>query len=67
MLAGVIGGLLAQGMEPVAAALWGVYFHAVTGTVVSKEVGEDGAMATDFIDRLPAVQRDLRQATAGDT
>jgi len=63
-LAGIIGGLLAQGMEPTAAAIWGVYFHAVTGETVSKEVGEDGAMATDFIDRLPTIQRRLRQATS---
>jgi NAD(P)H-hydrate repair Nnr-like enzyme with NAD(P)H-hydrate dehydratase domain len=62
-LAGIIGGLLAQGMEPTAAAVWGVYFHAVTGEAISKEVGEDGAMATDFIDRLPTIQRRLRQAT----
>lgn len=60
-LAGIIGGLLAQGMEPTAATVWGVYFHAVTGETVSKEVGEDGAMATDFIDRLPAIQRRLRR------
>ena len=63
-LAGIIGGLLAQGMKPVAAAVWGVYFHAMAGEVVSKEVGEDGAMATDFIERLPGIQRDLRQATS---
>jgi len=37
--------------------VWGVYFHAVTGEIVSKEVGEDGAMATDFIDRLPTIQQ----------
>ena len=51
-------------MEPVAAAVWGVYVHAMAGEVVSKEVGEDGAMATDFIERLPGIQRDLRKATS---
>lgn len=63
-LAGIIGGLLAQGMEPSAATVWGIYFHAVTGETVSKEVGEDGAMASDFIDRLPTIQRRLRQQTS---
>jgi NAD(P)H-hydrate repair Nnr-like enzyme with NAD(P)H-hydrate dehydratase domain len=53
-------------MEPTAAAVWGVYFHAVTGETVSKEVGEDGAMASDFIDRLPAIQRRLRHATSNE-
>jgi NAD(P)H-hydrate repair Nnr-like enzyme with NAD(P)H-hydrate dehydratase domain len=51
-------------MEPTAAAVWGVYFHAVTGETVSKEVGEDGAVASDFIDRLPTIQRRLRQVTS---
>jgi hypothetical protein len=37
--------------------VWGVYFHAVTGEIVSKEVGKDGAMATDFIDHLPTIQQ----------
>ncbi len=62
-MAGIIGGLLAQGMEPAAAAVWGVYFHAITGEAISKEVGEDRSMASDFIERLPAIQRRLRQAT----
>ncbi len=51
-------------MEPTAAVVWGVYFHAVTGETVSKEVGEDGAVASDFIDRLPTIQRRLRQVTS---
>ncbi|UJR29037.1 hypothetical protein I4U23_010252 [Adineta vaga] len=62
-LAGIIGGLLAQSIEPYTAAVWGVYFHAIAGETVSKEVGEDGAMASDLIDRLPAIQRRLRQET----
>ncbi|CAF1050749.1 unnamed protein product [Adineta ricciae] len=62
-LAGIIGGLLAQGIEAHTAAIWGVYFHAIAGEIVSKEVGEDGAMASDFINRLPAIQQRLRQET----
>ncbi|CAF1412372.1 unnamed protein product [Adineta ricciae] len=62
-LAGIIGGLLAQGIEAHIAAIWGVYFHAIAGEIVSKEVGEDGAMASDFINRLPAIQQRLRQET----
>ena len=60
-LAGIIGGLLAQGIEAHTAAIWGVYFHAIAGEIVSKEVGEDGAIASDFINRLPAIQQRLRQ------
>lgn len=38
-------------------------FHAVTGETVSEKVGEDGAIATDFIDRLPGIQTRLREET----
>ena len=31
VLAGVIGGLLARGAEPIAAAVWGVHLHALAG------------------------------------
>jgi hypothetical protein len=48
-------------MEPTAAVVWNVYFHAVTGEAASKEVGEDGAVASDFID-----QRRLRQAKSNE-
>ncbi len=35
----------------------GCLLHAVTSEIVSKEVDEDGAMATDFIDHLPTIQQ----------
>lgn len=62
ILAGVIGGLLAQGMNPTAAAVWGVYFHAMVGETIAKEVGKDGSMASDFLEYLPRLQRELRQS-----
>lgn len=61
-LAGIIGGLVAQGMDATAAAVWGVYFHAMTGEDIAKEQGKDGALASDFIERLPRLQRELRRA-----
>ena len=45
--------------------MWGVYFHAVVGEIVANEVGEDEAMASDFIERLPALQRRLRKEING--
>jgi len=63
-LSGIIGSLLAQGMDATAATLWGVYLHALAGEAIEQDMGEDGALAGDFIDRLPWVIRYLRKHTA---
>jgi hydroxyethylthiazole kinase-like uncharacterized protein yjeF len=62
-LAGIIGGLLAQGLEPARAAIWGVYLHARAGEAVAEELGEDGLLASDWVERLPNVLRTLRLRT----
>lgn len=64
-LAGIIGSLLAQGMEPTAAAVWGVYLHALAGEAAADELGEDGLLASDWVERLPTVIRAMRLKTAG--
>jgi hydroxyethylthiazole kinase-like uncharacterized protein yjeF len=64
-LAGMIGGLLAQGLEPAHAAIWGVYLHARAGEAAAKDLGEDGLLASDWVERLPKVLRTLRLRTAG--
>lgn len=63
-LAGVIGGLLAQGLDATAAAVWGVHLHGLAGEAAGADLGDDGVLASDFVDRLPRVIRDLRRATA---
>jgi NAD(P)H-hydrate epimerase len=62
VLAGVIGSMLAQGLEPRDAAVAGVSIHAEAGQVVQAERGRAGALASDVIDALPAAQERLRQA-----
>jgi NAD(P)H-hydrate repair Nnr-like enzyme with NAD(P)H-hydrate dehydratase domain len=59
-LAGAIGGLLAQGLDATAAAVWGVHLHALCGERAGREIGLDGVLARDLLDRLPLVLRDLR-------
>ncbi len=59
-LAGIAGSLLAQGLDTAAAALWAVYLHALAGEDVARDLGEDGPLASDFIDRLPTLLRSLR-------
>ncbi len=60
VLAGAIGGLLAQGLTPEAAAAWGVRLHARAGRLAADAVGEDGVLARDLLERLPAAQREAR-------
>jgi NAD(P)H-hydrate epimerase len=48
VLTGVIAGLLAQGLNPVAAARLGVCVHAAAGDEAAK-AGERGMLATDLM------------------
>jgi hydroxyethylthiazole kinase-like uncharacterized protein yjeF len=63
VLAGCIGGFLAQGLSAHQAAVWGVHLHALAGEAAAKDNGEDGLMARDFIERLPGIQKYLRRST----
>jgi NAD(P)H-hydrate epimerase len=54
VLTGVIGSLLAQGMEPVAAACAGVFIHGAAGEAVGARLGS-GVTAGDLPDAIAAV------------
>jgi NAD(P)H-hydrate epimerase len=60
VLAGVIAGLLAQGLERFAAAACGVYLHGAAGERVRESVGDAGAVAGDLLPELPAVIKALK-------
>ena len=49
VLSGIIGGLLAQGMTPYAAAQTGVVLHAYAADRLASELGQRGLLATDII------------------
>jgi NAD(P)H-hydrate epimerase len=53
VLGGVIGALLAKGLEPFAAACAGVRRHAAAGRVAADRVGAGGVIASDVIAALP--------------
>jgi hydroxyethylthiazole kinase-like uncharacterized protein yjeF len=61
VLAGIIGGLLAQGLEPYAAAVTGVYVHAEAGRRVGASLGDSGLLASDLLLEIPRVMQMLRQ------
>jgi NAD(P)H-hydrate epimerase len=52
VLTGTIGGLLARGVEPFAAAWAGAYLHGLAGLAAAGRAG-DGTVAVDVADRLP--------------
>jgi NAD(P)H-hydrate epimerase len=60
VLAGVIAGLLAQGLSHFDAAVLGVYLHAGAGTLVRDELGDTGALASDLLLRLPRVIKQIK-------
>lgn len=55
MLAGMIGALLAQGMDPRWAAVCGVYLHGLCGDVTARDLSQMAMLPTDMIERLPDV------------
>ena len=56
VLAGIIGGLLARGADPLQAALWGVYVHAHAGERLVKRNGI-GFLAREIAAEVPAILR----------
>ncbi len=50
VLSGMIGGLLAQGYEPLHAALLGVYMHGLAGDVAAEARSMDSIIARDIIE-----------------
>ena len=53
VLTGIVGALLARGLEPGAAVQTGVYLHGAAGDVAAGRVGEEALIASDVIAALP--------------
>lgn len=54
VLAGMIGGLIGQGLPIKEAVTAGVYLHGLAGDLAAKEKGEYGMIATDLVEKIPA-------------
>ena len=59
VLSGIITSLLAQGYLPIDAAIVGVYIHGATGDFAAKNKSLTGMIASDIIENLDLVFREL--------
>jgi hydroxyethylthiazole kinase-like uncharacterized protein yjeF len=53
VLAGIVGGLLARGAEPLNALLWSVWLHGEAGAKLAEKVGPIGFLAREIADEVP--------------
>jgi NAD(P)H-hydrate repair Nnr-like enzyme with NAD(P)H-hydrate dehydratase domain len=53
VLAGVVGGLIARGAEPVTALLWAVWLHGEAGTALARKMGDIGFLARELPAEIP--------------
>lgn len=59
MLTGIIGSLLAQGVEPADAAKAGVLIHALSGDAAEQRMGGRAMTAGDIVSFLPDILSSL--------
>lgn len=62
VLAGLIGGLLAQGLAPERAAVLGAYLHGLAGDLAAENKTEYCMLAGDILDTLPEAYKKLMEA-----
>ncbi len=61
VLAGIIAGLVAQGMEPFEAAACGVFIHGLAAEELGEEMGDRGLLASDLLPAIPRAIRTVRE------
>lgn len=59
VLTGIIAALIAQGYKPLDGARLGAFIHGLAGDLTAKEKGEVGILASDIIEKIPFVLREL--------
>ncbi|GJM14691.1 MAG: bifunctional NAD(P)H-hydrate repair enzyme [Thermodesulfobacteriota bacterium] len=59
VLTGIIGGLLAQQIEPADACTLGVFAHGLAGDLAAEQSGEAGIIASDVANKLPNAIRKI--------
>src|SRR5207248_3636641 len=64
VLAGLIAGLLAQGLSAYEAAVTGVHLHGLAGLQLEAEVGSAGVLASEILPVIPRLMERLRTGSA---
>ena len=59
VLAGLIASLAAQGMDPVGAAVCGVYLHGLSGDLAAESTSRQALLASDLVAGIGAAYRKL--------
>ena len=62
-LAGMLGGLISQGLDPLQAAKVGVYLHGLAGDLAASHKGTMGMIAGDLIECIPLAIKKIRNAS----
>ena len=57
MLAGIIAGMLCNGLSPIEAASTGVFVHGLAGDLACEEMGVYSCMARDILNNIPNVMK----------
>ena len=55
VLAGIAGGLLSRGADPLAALLWSVWLHGEAGAALARKAGQIGFLAREIANEVPAL------------
>lgn len=66
VLSGIIGGLLAQNVDPFQAAAAGAYIHGRAGDVLAQEIDESGIIAGDLKRVIPFAVESIRAGERSD-
>lgn len=61
VLSGILGALLARGMDPFEAACAGSFLHGRAGDLATGDLTEWGVLASDVVDRIPAAIASARR------
>jgi NAD(P)H-hydrate epimerase len=57
VLSGLLGALVAQGLDSFEAAALGVYVHGLAGDRAAERLGDASLLATDLLDEIPGAMR----------
>lgn len=60
ILAGIIAGMLAQGLQLFDAVCVGVFIHGLAGELAGKKIGKAGMLASDLLPLLPLIIKQLK-------